>query len=405
LNCFIKLQIFQEYGDTVVSIGLSHLSLNSGIFGASDLSIGIDVINENASTLVTTGLTGNPDGILPQEIAFVSAVSSHSCAFCLMGSASTSQLPSIIAKGRAALHGAAAGALFMVYGSLSYSFYVLFATFAVSTVVPFVPVLASVLLVLLLLPNIGIAMVMSEPEEGSMEQVPPKNDQSVVFGRKEAWILYSSLIVKAIPVAVFPHLLHLIAFGELAIKFDYIIITELCPSASPGSWVDLVRCEKLRDYSGAARASAGTLAIAELVICLAISSTGFVNRTIPLVPWARNYIWAVSVVVTLAMVAIYLRLTLERGSVSALPWYYFLLAGLMPFLCLGWNEFVKSFEEKHLRRAEKLRRLQFETRCVVELLILSSTIIACMICHIYIMIMITYCYVALLCRLGMWSPK
>lgn len=360
-----KVQIFQEYGDTVVSIGLSHLSLNSGIFGASDLSIGIDVINEDTSTLTSKEALRGHDTILPEEVAFVSAVSSHSCAFRLMGSTSISQLPSIIAKGRAALHGSVSGALFIVYGSISYSIYVLFATFAVSTVVPFVPILASVLLVLLLLPTIGIAMVMSHPEEGYMEQVPPKNDQSVVFGRKDGWILYCGLLLKAIPVAAFPHLLHLIAFGELAIEFDQIFVSEMCNVRDPGNWVALVRCEPLRDYSGTARASAGTLAIAELVLCLAVSSAGFVSRAIPLVPWSRNYTWGASVLVTVAMVATYLKLTLESGSILALPWYYFLLAATMPFLCLGWNEFVKRFEEKHHGRAEKLRRLQFETRCVL----------------------------------------
>jgi hypothetical protein len=54
--------------------------------------------------------------------------------------------------------------------------------------------------------------------------------------------------------------------------------------------------------------------------------------------------------------------TVEEGTGVALPWYFYVLYVLFPFVCLVVNEYVKPMEAKHAVRAEKLRRLQFETR-------------------------------------------
>ena len=175
-----------------------------------------------------------------------------------------------------------------------------------------------------------------------------------------------STILKSIPPACFPQLLHLIAYGELMIHFEPEYIHNHCSAgASRGEWAQIIRCDALKEYSGVARTSAGAFFLAELIFCTLLVSSTFVHGTIPLQdfpPWKGNRVWAHSVVIGLLVVVIILAASVGRGSFSALPWYYFVVALVMPLFCIAWNEFLKRIDRKHDMRAEKLRRLQFETR-------------------------------------------
>lgn len=224
------------------------------------------------------------------------------------------------------------------------------------------PLIGSVLYIQVILPLIGIAMAMNESDTRSMERVPPKNDQSVTFGQREKKRLYINSFMKALPPAVLPQLLHLIVFGELVAEFEPELVSDSCSSES---WISLVRCEALWTYSGAARTSAGSLVLAEMVLCVVVASSLFVYRTIPIrqqPPWKRNQAWLYSVALSIVLVAVFLIASVERGTFAALSWYVFLLGLLMPFICICCNEAVKSYDAKNEKRAVMLRRLQFETR-------------------------------------------
>ena len=280
-------------------------------------------------------------------------------------------MPTIIAQGRASLEAATSASLFMVSGCLSFAFYVLFCVCTVSTSIPFVPVVGAVLHLQIILPLLGLTMTMSDLENGAMTRVPPKNDQSIVFGPREGKVLHYVALMKALPPAILPQLLHLIVFGEFVIHFEPDLVASVCSGTlQAGDWASVVRCQGLKDYTGVARTSAGALVLAELLVCTIVASTAFVSRTQSLLeasPWRRNRIWAYSVGLSLIIVAGFLGATLERGSLSILPWYFFALAGIIPFICLAWDEFLKGTERNLLNRAEKLRRLQFETRYVLRL--------------------------------------
>ena len=196
---------------------------------------------------------------------------------------------------------------------------------------------------------------------------PPKNDPAVTFGRKEAKTFLIATLLKALPPAVFPQLLYLIALGEFLIHYEADLIASACSTTENASWPVIIRCQELSGHSGVARDYASDLALSELLLCIAIPSATFVHRTLPLIeeaPWRKNCLWACAVIVALLITAAYVALTLEKGSLAVLPWYFYILAFMMPFICLVWNEFVKRSERTVLDRAEKLRRLQFETRCV-----------------------------------------
>ena len=359
-----QIQTFQEYSDTVLAVGLSHVYRNSRIFAASDLSVGVDVLLEEH-----VGAKEPSKGlhlVLPHEISFVTSMSASSCAFRLKGPTSTIALPGIIASGRAALEAATSSVIFVITGSLSFSMFVIFGLCSSATTIPFVPLVGSILYLQVALPWIGMTMAMSGADDESMKRVPPKNDLSLTFGKHEGYRLFTNALLQAILPAALPQVLHLIVFGELMLRFEPNFVALACGKGfHQGDWVALVRCEGLKMYFGPARMDAGTLVIAAMMTCMIISSASFVNPTLSLkeqLPWLRNPSWLFAMVCCLVNVAIYLLVVLQRGTVTTLPWYFFLLFVTMPFICLAANEAVKRNDRHHKKRAYMLRRLQFETR-------------------------------------------
>ena len=207
-------------------------------------------------------------------------------------------------------------------------------------------------------------MAMSEPAQKTMKQVPPKNDSQVIFGRNEGYRLYKMVLLKALLPALLPQVLHLVVLGQLVIQFEPDLVSSNCGAAT--RWVKVIRCEALGDYSGPARTSSGIMVFSVFCICCITASASFVDRFEPLVedkPWDRNSTWSLSVSVAIVVVAILAAVAVEDGTGSALPWYFYVLGFfVMPMLCVVWNEYWKRIECRHERRAEKLRRLQFETR-------------------------------------------
>lgn len=374
----LQVKTFQDYNDTVIAMGLSHLPRNAGIFAVSDLSVGADILEKEVYEDSFENLGDSyPEAIhtsrvLPYEVAFVSSISAHSCAFNLLGTSSTSLMPYIIERGRAALAAATSAALFVISGCLSFSLYVLFCVCTASTTIPFVPILGSVLYLQIVLPLIGLAMSMSDSDAQSMNRVPPKNDQSVIFARDERRRLYLNVFFKSLAPAVLPQFLYLIAFGELLAEFEPELVASLCSfdgDVEDIGWVSLVRCDDLKQYSGVARTSAGSLVLAEMVLCVILASSSFVYRAIPMrqePPWRQNRAWVYSVVLSIVFVTVFLVVVLEEGTFAALPWYFFLLAILMPAICVFCAEAVKALDSRHEKRAVTLRRLQFETRCGMQ---------------------------------------
>lgn len=325
----------------------------------------MDVLSECLGKTNEENLQRN--ALFPAEVVFASAISAHCCAFRLQGISSVEHMPTILAQGRASLAAATSAAIFFLSGYLSFTLYVLFSVCSLASAIPFVPMIGSSFYLLVILPLVGLPMTMSDPEKRCMQQVPPKNDVSLSFGRREGKIFCLVSFLKALPPAIFPQLLYLIAFGELMIDYEPDILQTKCISnPNPKTWISVVQCNELDGYAGVAKDTAIDLAIAELALLTVVVSMSFVYRTLPIweePPWRRNHLWAISVLFAFVGIAIYLYLTVERGAMSALPWYYHFLAFfVMPISCLLWDEYLKKPEKSVLDRAEKLRRLQFETR-------------------------------------------
>ena len=384
--------MFQSYHDTVMAIGLSHLSQNECIFSTADMSIGIDFLSEDFEPVVelkescneaeeeeeeeTAGDTRessysranySKNSVLPEEAMFVSSIVAHSCILNLRGSAAISHVPDIIASGRAALESATVAALFAVTGYISYAFLVALCPCSVTTSIPFVPALGSLLYLQMLIPLLGLSLVATREDKQSMDRVPPKNDEAIAFPRGEGRRLMLHICIRAFLPAVSAHIINLVAFGFLMIAFehDFLVAASCGTLSATFSWRDVARCDAVRQYSGPAKTWAGSLMLAELALCITTFSASFLSRT-ELIgkknPWKANRVWVYCSVVSLVLFVIYLAATLGKGVPGALPWYFYIIALLLPLLCLLACEVVKRDDQKQEYRAEKLRRLQFETR-------------------------------------------
>ena len=363
------VDIFQDYNDTVIAVGLSHQPLNDGIFSAADIAVGLDVLSDGKSchpvdSNANEGLEHEGSlAMIDAELELVSAIASHACVFRFRGASSLSHLSSIIEQGRASLESSSAGVVFFLASSLSLSMYIFLTVCTPGTSIPHVPIIGVVVFLLVVLPFIGWSMAFSDTPTNAMKQVPPKNDTTVIFGKKEGLKLYQTLVLKAIPPALFCQLLHVIVFGELIISFEPAFVTKECGNVD--AWYGIVRCHALKDYSGHARISSGVIVFAVFTLTTILLSASYIDRFETLrqcLPWKRNYAWApLAILLSIGTILMTVYAVQEKAR-TLLPWYFYLLVIVIPFGCMAWNEFWKTLEYKVEARAEKLRRLQFETR-------------------------------------------
>jgi len=368
---------------------LSHLSQNECIFSTADMAIGVDILCQDFDPESADGPQGDSESssegdgssekaisdgrkysrasVLPDETLFVSSIVAHSCILNLRGTTAISHIPDIIASGRAALDASSVAGLFALTGYVSYGFMVLFCTFSVTTSIPFVPALGSLLFLQFLLPFLGLSLAATCSDKQSMNRVPPKNDESVVFARGEGRRLFQHTCIRACISAIAAHFVHLIGFGSLMLNFErgYLVAGDCGTLLGGMDWQNVARCDAVRQYSGPVKDWAGSLMLAELSLCLVVLSSSFLSRTEYIKdknPWRSNPLWGWAFLASLLLVVFYLVATLDNGVWGALPWYFYIVAIIMPTLGLLISEFVKQADQRQEYRAEKLRRLQFETR-------------------------------------------
>jgi len=388
------VNIFREYHDTVIAVGLSHLSSNQGPFGAADIAIGVDVLlPRNIKPSSADDLQNGELPILSRgksskrqisqaadiadpflhynEVEFVSLIASNNCVFSLKGPSSMEHLPSIIAVGRAALDASSSGALFVLNAGLSLAFLSLLCPCTVSTCVPYIPTLGAMIYLLILIPLIGLSMAWTDAQGDSMSEIPPKNDDTIVFGRDDGKRLYTHMVIRAFFPAMGSHFMYLIPLGELLLAFEPDYLKMNCPDVNleNANWTHVIRCPSLKFYSGKVRLWSGSLLLSQMAFCVIFASAGFVYRTRSLgeePPW-RNIVWLFTSSATLGATVLYLILSMDGGVASTqvarnLPYYYYIISVIFPLLWLFLGEFLKKIDRGYEKRACMLRRLQFETR-------------------------------------------
>ena len=212
-------------------------------------------------------------------------------------------------------------------------------------------------------------MANTDGNQNQMTRVPPKNDASVNYSFKQSRRFYLSLFLRSVPSSIISHIIFLVAFGELMWAFDSSFIEDHCHAGELNSerppFAAIIRCQDLKHYYGPSTIAAGTIAFTSLALCTIVLSASFLLRTESILseaPWSKNRHWVGSIFLSIALIAAYLAATLERGTMSALSWYFYVLFVLAPFICLFMSEIMKKADQKQEKRAAMMRRLQFETR-------------------------------------------
>ena len=356
------MTVFREYGDTVVTVGLVHGSRRLKIFKASDLAIGVDLLRNDLYAEGDTVSAKSNNFPKRCDFKFVTDIAAHCCAFRLQGASAIDKIPDIIEIGRASYDAIYNGISLILCGYLSLAFTAFFSSLSISRCIPFIPPLGALFYLLLVLPILGIALAFTDSLEGSMQHVPAKNENENVFPSHEKKSIYVYNLVRSLLPCFGAHLLYLTIFGELFLSFEP-SLAEAC--ASNNSWFSILKCGKIDTYTGPARSIASALMLSELALCSIVLSPGFIAKSKPLRfdgRFSKNRLWLYSTFLSLALIIIYIIVCSNQETREILSWYSFFIMMAWPFLCLGFSEFLKKYEEKDEARADMLRRLQFETR-------------------------------------------
>lgn len=366
------MKVFQYYHDTVLSVGLSHICQNDETFMASDIAFGNDIFFGHQDNMNEDDEFGHviledhsQTALCHCELLFVSKVASNSCVFNLcLGQSGLLNMAEILAQGRKSLASGVSAVTFLFYSSIVFTLTIFSCIFSASTSAPVIPTSLVVLYLMVFIPAIAISMQFSQQNEALMTAVPSKNDKSITFASGECQrMILHTLIRSIIPIAG-SHLVYLIAFGSLVLDYDPDTIEQICNLDSNDSiWTLPIRCPGLSTYFGQAVLSASCLMLSELNLCVIIQSLSFLFGHDPVGnPFAKNCVWSTVSVTCVAIVFLHLAFVLPSGSLEVLPWYFYLVSFCCPIFSLLVSELVKTREKRFEDRAEKLRRLQFETR-------------------------------------------
>lgn len=352
----------------MIVVGLSHLPWNDRIFSAADIGIGIDIVMESYDEVEIQHQvqmrTQAAPSVLPAEVELCSGIATRACALRFSGGSALSIIPNIIDESRASLEAASAASVLFVTGVISFGLFVVLSFCTPSSTIPYIPTVGSSLYLVIVLPLLSLSVTMATSDERTMTRVPPKNDPSLVFpGRNEGFRLGQMILLKAIPPALLPQFLHMACFGELVLVADP-VVSDIC---NGNGWFEIIRCDALQGYSGDALVSSGIIVFSSFVICNLFGSVSLAKRLDDVVtspPWRGNptFKWTLLGISLGTLLFGWLGLASNQRTLGDLPWYIYALIFVFPVCSLVWNELWKRNHAVHARRAENLRRLQFETR-------------------------------------------
>ena len=300
-----------------------------------------------------------------KELLFVSKIASYSCVFNLsLSNSCLLNMAEIIERGRCVLASGMSAALFVIFSSIVFTASLFTFTLSSSTPVPIISATPVILHTLVIVPMIAIAMAFSQGKEDIMNIVPPKNDQKETWERGEKWRLFFHMLLRSILPIIGCHLVFLISYASMIIEFDIDALEILCGEDAALKWTSIFRCSELSEYIGVSSLAASTLMLTELNFCIIIQSASFLFGTQKLGnPWKKNRAWVCIMLSCIVINILYLHLhVLPHGSVNSLPWYFFIIFILFPFMSLFICEVIKTSDRKFEQRYEQFRRLKFDTR-------------------------------------------
>ncbi|KAI8588602.1 hypothetical protein BDZ88DRAFT_476427 [Geranomyces variabilis] len=342
------VRIFQEQGEVVCCIGSSLNEMNVECFSLADVSIAIDPLS--ALKLRNYPLNG-PISPLSLGAAFASSP----CAFSLHSDTSIYSLSQIIRDARTISDS----------GRQAIAFYL-----ACQTSLPFIMILASCMLLppvfagyqllwimWIILPPLTLSFLFSPYDPNVMTRMPAKNSEHL----KDRWrfvAYFATRFIGPILVTVGVFAVTLAEFND-ATPFT---TTDIFGGFGKSNWMHLTDREQW------ALLYAQNCALFVWVLLMVFISGTFLDRTASLRkrPPYHNRIWAATAVVTVALQAIFMAVSLAPGrvySLSVLSWWVYVVAlAAAPVIIVAAQEVVKVHDRREWEKFQKRSKLEFNTK-------------------------------------------
>jgi len=386
--------VFQEYHESVLSVGCGFRSTNAQLFRRADVAIsmgglpgGLHLTGAAAPSAAGAGVSSH--GLSPMDIAFNEALVGLFCAFPLEAAAngtaaSLAVLTDIVKESRRLLG--------CFYQCVSLGTTIL-STAALFVVLPHLfplPVastrgrwtLADTLWVLwVILPLLVLPLLVTPADAGLLGRCPRKN----VFKSNEhnAFRSGRALVLRCLSTVILCLYVHARCLASLLLRLPDVVTACELPAGQPSSarsagaqWWAVLACPEhsalFRQGQGEVAACysvAHNLLLVSLALCWTVQSSSFLHRTASLREESplRNVAWVVGGVCLVAGQTLHfvIRGLIKVGGegLGAIDWdVWVVIVGVAPWVGLALAEYAKRLDARILHRHARFRRLEFATR-------------------------------------------
>ncbi|CAO3568429.1 unnamed protein product [Mortierella alpina] len=334
------IKIFQDYGEVVCCIGSSLNIDNIAAFAKADISVGMEPIRMHSS----------PES--RSAFSLGAKINSLPCGLTMHSETSLYALTQVVREARRLLNSQRQGIVFMIASFMSISL-LLLVTYCF-LLPPAMTGYHILWLMWVIIPLLILSFFFSPHEPDTMTMMPSKNISPLKdFPRFIFYFLARFTLPVAMCVFVFLYSLQLYD-GQEGYHF-------LFNSFGNGtSWLNWTENEQW------ALLCAQNYTLVVWVWYMVWMSSTFMSRTLSMrsfMPW-KNRIWIGASVSSMALQFVFCIISLFNGphSPQSVPWWLFVVAFLWPIAFVPVQEIVKARDLKECVRAQKLAKLEFNTK-------------------------------------------
>ncbi|GJJ79029.1 hypothetical protein EMPS_11388 [Entomortierella parvispora] len=333
------IKIFQDYGEVVCCIGSSLNINNIAAFAKADISVGMEPIRMHSS----------PES--RSAFSLGAKINSLPCGLTMHSETSLYALTQVVREARRLLNSQRQGVVFMIASFLSISLLLLVSyCFLLPAAMTGYQILW---LMWIIVPLIILSFFFSPHEPDTMTMMPSKNISPLRDLQRFIFYFLARFILPiAMCVFIFLFTLH-IYDGQEGYSF-------LFNSFGGSPWL------QWSDEEQWALLYAQNYTLVVWVWYMIWMSSTFMSRTLSLrafKPW-KNRVWIGVCIVSIGLQFVFCVISLFRGPhrVQEVPWWLFVLSFLWPVVFLPVQELVKTRDAKECVRAQKLAKLEFNTK-------------------------------------------
>ncbi|KAI1321202.1 hypothetical protein EDD11_007768 [Mortierella claussenii] len=334
------IKIFQDYGEVVCCIGSSLNINNIGAFAKADISVGMEPIRMGSS----------PES--RSAFSLGAKINSLPCGLTMHSETSLYALTQVVREARRLLNSQRQGFVFMIASFMSISLLLL-----VSYCFLLPPAMSGyqiLWLMWIIIPLLVLSFFFSPHEPDTMTMMPSKNTSPL---RDLSRFIFYFLVRFILPIGmcVFVFLYALQIYdGQEGYHFLFNSFGEDTP------WLEWTDSEQW------ALLYAQNFTMVIWVWYMICMSSTFMSRTLSLQSFIplKNKVWIGACIASLVLQFVFCIISLFRGPhrIQDVPWWIYVLAFLWPLVFLPVQELVKARDLKECVRAQKLAKLEFNTK-------------------------------------------